>query len=149
MAKKNANTGGKRGWNGGRTVCPLGFGIFLRVFEAHFRKRLEVSKKEGRGRTGQIKILKAERDLKHYKYIYAVGGESWPPQGGDLVPSTLPAAEPSILARVKIGNLMLRKPRGFSLPDPPGPGTKFPPQPFLPKTPFETVTEISPKPLFL
>ena len=44
---------------------------------------------------------------------------------------------------------MLRKPRGFPLPDPPGPGTKFPPQPFLPKTPFETVTEISPKPLFL
>ena len=40
-----------------------------------------------------------------YIYIYAVGGESWPPQGGDLVPYTLPAAEPSILARVKIGNL--------------------------------------------
>ena len=38
-----------------------------------------------------------------YIYIYAVGGESWPPQGGDLVPSTLPAAEPSILARGKIG----------------------------------------------
>ena len=29
----------------------------------------------------------------------------WSPQGGDLVPSTLPAAEPSILARGKIGNL--------------------------------------------
>ena len=38
-------------------------------------------------------------------YIYAVGGESWPPQGGDLVLSTLPAAEPSILARGICGNL--------------------------------------------
>ena len=37
--------------------------------------------------------------------VYAVGGESWPPQGGDLVPSTLPAAEPSILARGICGNL--------------------------------------------
>ena len=43
-----------------------------------------------------------------YIYIYAVGGESWPPQGADLVPSTLPAAEPSILARGKTGNLTCR-----------------------------------------
>ena len=40
--------------------------------------------------------------------MHAVGGESWPPQGGDLVPSTLPAAEPSISARGKKGNLSCR-----------------------------------------
>ena len=90
--------------------------------EGPFHKRDRGSRKGGREGERHICI-----------YIYAVGGESWPPQGGDLVPSTLPAAEPSILARVKIGNFELRKPRGFTLPDPPGPGTKFPPQLFLPK----------------
>ena len=39
-----------------------------------------------------------------YIYICCRRG-IWSPQGGDLVPSTLPAAEPSILARGKIGNL--------------------------------------------
>ena len=43
-----------------------------------------------------------ERDI--YIYICCRRG-IWSPQGGDLVPSTLPAAEPSILARGKIGNL--------------------------------------------
>ena len=39
-------------------------------------------------------------------YIYICCRKGiWSPQGGDLVPSTLPAAEPSILARGKIGNL--------------------------------------------
>ena len=97
-----------------------------------------------------LKSTKFGQDFNSTAYsIYAVGGESWPPQGADLVPSTLPAAEPSILARGKNGKLSCANRGVFRSQIPPGLGTKFPPQPLVPKMPLKTVTEISPKPLFL
>ena len=63
--------------------------------------------------------------FEHNIYIYAVGGESWPPQGGDLVPSTLPAAEPSILARQKL-EIYVAQTKGFFAPGSPESGDQIP-----------------------
>ena len=65
-----------------------------------------------------------------------------------MVPQTLPAAQPSFLARVIHGKTTGAN--GGVLRDqiPPGAGTKSPPRPILPKMALETVTEIYPKALF-
>ena len=66
-----------------------------------------------------------------------------------MVPQTLLAAEPGFLARVI--HAKTTGANGGVLRDqiPPGPGTKSPPRPFLPKMALKTVTEKSTKPLFL
>ena len=82
-------------------------------------------------------------------YIYAVGGESWPPQGGDLVPSTLPAAEPSILARGKIGNLTCANRGVFRSQIPRVRGPNSLPSRFSQKRPSKQSPKKNTKPLFL
>ena len=64
--KKCLNTGRKRGGNSGHTICSPCLSIFLRIFEAKIRKRLQVSKKSSKGASAH-RIFQTQRGLKHYK----------------------------------------------------------------------------------
>ena len=105
-----------------------------REIEIERERERERERKDSEKERKEIVRREIERDICCRKGI-------WSPRGGDLVPQTLLAAEPGFLARVI--HAKTTGANGGVLRDqiPPGPGTKSPPRPFVPKMALETVTE--------